>query len=522
MKLGSVRNFHILTFAFALTGLLPVSAWAQKAYITNYDDNTVSVIDTTTNTVVKTIPVGLGPFGVAVSPDGARTYVTNYGNQVSSSNSVSVIDTATDIVIAAIPVGSYPFGVAVTPDNTKVYVTNTASASVSVIDTATNTVSKTIIVGTACTNFPNVPSGEPGFSNCQMPIGVAVSPDGTEAWVGRKDYFGNDDYIFVIQTKTDTGVATIDIGSGVNPQGIAFTPDGTKAYLGIFTGSGPGPDVLVINAVSHTVITGIPQPAATTGVAITPDGKTLYVIHPGGFPWMSMVDTATNTIITSITTPGGPGYGLSKTPDGSRVYAVNPNNPGPPNCAAISTTSGVTGCVTVIDTSTNTVTGSIPVGVSPVAFGNFIQPKQRFAGTPADHNCHGQTVSALSQKYGGLSAAATALGYANVTALQDAITSYCGGAQAPSISPVSGPVGTQFVIKVPAGTMQQTDICLFYLSGTNPANGTLVNNAVISSDGSTLTGSVPVALNPGSYFVTVRPNIAGSADFNDVAFQVTL
>jgi YVTN family beta-propeller protein len=46
-------------------------ALAQNAYITNYLDGTVSVIDTETNKVVGSpIVVGSGPFGVAVTPDG--------------------------------------------------------------------------------------------------------------------------------------------------------------------------------------------------------------------------------------------------------------------------------------------------------------------------------------------------------------------------------------------------------------------------------------------------------------------
>jgi hypothetical protein len=50
-----------------------------------------------------------------------------------------------------------------------------------------------------------------------------------------------------------------------------------------------------------------------------------------------------------------------------------------------------------------------------------------FAGTPGTPNCIGQSVSALAQQYGGLNAAAAALGYPNVQALQEAISEYCEG-----------------------------------------------------------------------------------------------
>jgi YVTN family beta-propeller protein len=58
-----------------------------------------------------------------------------------------VIDTATDTVVATIPVGNYPFGVGIHPAGTFVYVSNVDSDNVSVIDTTTNTVTSTIPVG---------------------------------------------------------------------------------------------------------------------------------------------------------------------------------------------------------------------------------------------------------------------------------------------------------------------------------------------------------------------------------------
>jgi YVTN family beta-propeller protein len=43
-------------------------AFAQNAYITNSGDNTVSVIDTATNTVVAVLSVGGNAFGVFIQP----------------------------------------------------------------------------------------------------------------------------------------------------------------------------------------------------------------------------------------------------------------------------------------------------------------------------------------------------------------------------------------------------------------------------------------------------------------------
>jgi len=48
-----------------------------------------------------------------------------------------------------------------------------------------------------------------------------------------------------------------------------------------------------------------------------------------------------------------------------------------------------------------------------------------FAGTPGAPNCHGKSVSALTGEFGGLPAAATALGFPSVRALQEAIRGFC-------------------------------------------------------------------------------------------------
>jgi YVTN family beta-propeller protein len=82
-------------------------------YVTNYGEDTVSVIDLSTNAVVQTIPVGDGPYGISVTPSGDFVYVVNQ-----LSNTVSVIFTNhggtgayTDYkVIATIPVGNSPVG----------------------------------------------------------------------------------------------------------------------------------------------------------------------------------------------------------------------------------------------------------------------------------------------------------------------------------------------------------------------------------------------------------------------------
>ena len=72
--------------------------------------NTISVINTATNAVIATIPVGIRPRIIVFTLDGTRAYVTNQ-----NSNTVSVINTATNAVINTINVGTEPVGIDITP-----------------------------------------------------------------------------------------------------------------------------------------------------------------------------------------------------------------------------------------------------------------------------------------------------------------------------------------------------------------------------------------------------------------------
>ena len=61
-------------------GAVAVSTDGSAVYVANTGTNavagtTVSVIDAATNKVIRTITVGRGPFGMAVSPDGSTLYV---------------------------------------------------------------------------------------------------------------------------------------------------------------------------------------------------------------------------------------------------------------------------------------------------------------------------------------------------------------------------------------------------------------------------------------------------------------
>jgi hypothetical protein len=75
------------------------------------------------------------------------------------------------------------------------------------------------------------------------------------------------------------------------------------------------------------------------------------------------------------------------------------------------------------DASTNPILiGGVQAGNGHIMI-TLVSPT--FAGTPGAADCHGKSVSTLAQQFGGLSAAATAVGFANVVALQTAISAFC-------------------------------------------------------------------------------------------------
>ena len=185
-----------------------------------------------------------------------------------------------------------------------------------------------------------------------------------------------------------------------------LAPAPTRAQNAYITNDGSN-TVSVIDTTTNTVSATIPVGVGAFGVAVTPDSTKVYVTNQNSST-VSVIDAATNTVSTTI-----PGFsvpiGVAVTPDGSKVYVAHL----------------FSNAVSVIDTATNTVSATIPVGSAPIAFGVFIQSAPRFAGVPGSKNCRGTSVSALARKFGGLNAAAAALGFSNVQALQDTIRTFC-------------------------------------------------------------------------------------------------
>ena len=139
-----------------------------------------------------------------------------------------------------------------------------------------------------------------------MPEGIAFSPDGKKAYVtsGR--------YVSVIDTTTNTVTATVDVDN--SPYEIVVNPSGTKVYVaGTKKGYSAGTDdgfVSAIDTSNNTVIATMDiLGGSPTGLAVTPDGKKVYVVNSNVSDnnTLSVIDTSNDTISATVNIEVSPG-----------------------------------------------------------------------------------------------------------------------------------------------------------------------------------------------------------------------
>ena len=257
---------------------------------TNANAKIMSVIDTATNSVLDTIPVGLGISDVALNPTGTRVYVG--GSEINGdiiSMNLLVIETASNTTLAKIQldevtcggfaffiVNSFRVGLAVNPQGTRLYVaysrpggqlgalcTIPAMSNVFVIDTISNSVVATLPIA--------------GESQRH----VVVNPTGTRVYV-TNDLSNT---VSVIDTATNVLLGTIAVD---RPSGIALNPAGTRAYVGRTESSTNTASVKlsVIDTATNGVVGTIPVATVTNcagifGCFLLLDESELQSTRPG-------------------------------------------------------------------------------------------------------------------------------------------------------------------------------------------------------------------------------------------------
>ncbi len=182
----------------------------------------------------------------------------------------------------------------------------------------------------------------------------------------------------VIDTAANMVVDTVHFG-GI-PQGVAVTPDGKHAYVTIPS----SPAAVAVIATSTNTVEGgtgfdLMGRSGPKEVAVTPDGKHAYLPNTY-FNTVIVIDTATNTVAATIPVGNGP-FGVAISPDGKRAYVTNSGDD----------------TVSVIDTATNKVVGQpIGVGVGPNRVAVTPDGKHAYVANTGTFPNFGTTVSVIA------------------------------------------------------------------------------------------------------------------------------
>lgn len=175
------------------TGLV-FDATGANLYVALSRRNALGRLDISQGQVVGEVQVGVAPQSVAITPQGDRLFVANWGGRrplsgertarssgtqtlvdergVANSGSVSVIDVARFQTIAEIPVGLHPGSIRISPDGRLAAVANANSDSITFLDTASLQVVDTV-------HIPAWPVDQLGSS----PTALAFGTDGEWLYV---------------------------------------------------------------------------------------------------------------------------------------------------------------------------------------------------------------------------------------------------------------------------------------------------------------------------------------------------
>jgi YVTN family beta-propeller protein len=110
-------------------------------YVSLNGENALGKVDVATRQLVGKVPVGVGPIQAYVSPDGKYVLVANQGTEEQPSTTVSIIDTSTFTVARTVGTGKGAHGVVIDPSSRYAYISNIYGNDMAVIDLASGEVS---------------------------------------------------------------------------------------------------------------------------------------------------------------------------------------------------------------------------------------------------------------------------------------------------------------------------------------------------------------------------------------------
>lgn len=268
-----------------------INPLGTKAYVTNATfggANTVSVVDTvstssTFNTIVATIGGFNAPYAMAIMSSGEFGYVTNYGDPSGvADNTVRYVNLTTNSIVgSAVVVGNYPAAISITPNSRYAYVSNyntgvSGSGTISVIDTVSTSATFNTVIKTITGLFG--------------PRQIAIDPKGAYAYVVN---YGNNVTSPPTSTSAGTTVSVIDSNSansstfntivatitvGSQPSGITINPSGNYAYVTLYNDGKVG-SLVTIQLSDNTVLSqSVVLRKGPLQAVVLPNGLSVYVV----------------------------------------------------------------------------------------------------------------------------------------------------------------------------------------------------------------------------------------------------
>jgi uncharacterized repeat protein (TIGR01451 family) len=261
------------------------------------------------------IGVGSNPGKIAITPNQAFAYVTNYALDAVGGFAINPATGGwTAVPGSPFATGSGPIGVAVSPNGSFLYVTNRNGSSVSAYKIGVNGALTPV-------------AGSP-FTAGNVPIGIAVTPNGAFAYVANNSSGNVSGFSINATTGALTAVPGSPFAAGNGPVGLAISPNGAFVYV-------PNTNAATFSVYAVNAGTGALSAAAGSPfqfvyagpeVAITPNGAFAYNVEPFTGTWAFTLNTATGAMAAVAGSPFGTWTGqlwsLAISPDGTVAYVT--------------------------------------------------------------------------------------------------------------------------------------------------------------------------------------------------------
>jgi YVTN family beta-propeller protein len=131
---GETQQREVSTIPTGQQGshMLVVTPDKSRAFVTNMQSGTVSVLDLVAMTKISDLPGGTEPEGLAITPDGATVWVADR-----QSDELHIFDATSLERLESIPTGSFPIRVAISPDGKTAITSNLGNGTLGLFDVAT-------------------------------------------------------------------------------------------------------------------------------------------------------------------------------------------------------------------------------------------------------------------------------------------------------------------------------------------------------------------------------------------------